>query len=403
MRGAHAPLSPRLTVLRSQRRLIGLGVSRLSALLRCSVFKILLIGGKGYFGVRVAGALRTLEGVAVRIATRNPGLGEVALDLRDPAGFHVLAGFDAVVNCSDTLAAPPDSAISAVLARGGMWIETTDETGTILRLLQRYRDAGASPQPGRLIIGLGIMPGLSTLVAAKLKTLVERSAPLERLEVAIRLNPLSGAGAGMSALSARLLANVSKRFEGGALIKDPPVWFSPLIPFDGGPLPALRIGLPEAVMLGYSTGVPNTAAYFTTGLPFAQGAMLGLSILFPQDAVFKPLATDALGAAITGLRGGFFRDGVTPFEIVALANRRDAFRHDGPSLHLRFNDGITAAARAVAAGVDVLRAARPDAGAYLPDELFKLDDMLARLRQFAGARLSIDEVLSWPQNRAQPL
>jgi hypothetical protein len=365
------------------------------------VFRILLIGGKGYFGARVANALRTLDGVDVRIATRKAGPDEVALDLRDASSFDALTAFDVVVNCSDTLAAPPDPAIGAVFARGGTWVETTDEAGTILRLLQRYHVDADEPPAGRLLIGAGIMPGLSNLLAAKLKRGVEAFTPVTRLEVAIRLNPLSGAGGGMSTLSARLLANVSRRFEDGKLIIDPPAWFSPLIPFKRGLMPALRIGLPEAIMLGYSTGVPNTAAYFTTGLPFAQGAMLGLSILFPKDPVFKPLATDALGAAISGLRGGLFGGVRTSFDIVALANRQDPLRHDGPALRLTFDDGIAAAAYAVAASVARLHEATPTPGAYLPDECFDLDALLVDIRRMAGGSLKISEEMTWPQHQPQ--
>lgn len=352
---------------------------------------VLVIGGRGYFGGRVVAALRA-AGADVCTATRSPREGEIRVDLRDSATFGAL---DAalIINCSDTIAAPPDAAIAHVCARGGTWVETTDEADTVLRLLKRYRSHDVTERDamaGRLLIGLGIMPGLSNLAAS---ALAARCSQIERMEVAIRLNPLSGAGAGMNALSARLLANVARRFENGELIVDPPAWFGPLVPFGAFELPVLRMGLPEAVMLGYSGVARSTASYFSTGLPFAQGAMLGASLLMPKDPVFKPLAVDAIGGALNTVRSTLFRSGITAFDIVAMANRRDAFRHDGPWLRLRINDGMAAAVTAVAVGVAMLQQHAPASGAYLPDELFTLDEMLERVQAIAGKGLRIERGL----------
>ena len=355
--------------------------------------KILVIGGNGYFGNKVAAALRELPNATVSIASRKPdaAAGEIKLDLNDAETFGAMHGFNYIVNCSDALIARPDKAMAYCLSNGLTFIETSDDAQTLLRLLQKYRDGvNDTAMTGQLLLGLGIMPGLSNLAAADL---LRGRTGAQRIEVALKLNPLSGAGYGMSALSAQVVSNVAKRFENGELISDPPVWFSPQIPFAAGPMPALRTGLPEAVMLHYSTRVPNTAAYLSLGPPVVgralETALFGMAMAFPRDPFFKPLAQSALSQAFAGVRTVLFREGNTPFEIVAMVDRADYFRHDGDSLSVQFSDGMLAAAYAVAAGVAALAGQSNAPGVYLPDEVLTFDDVIARMREMARERLKI--------------
>jgi hypothetical protein len=337
----------------------------------------IVLGGTGFFGKAVVRALRNAD-ASVVVASRTPSTEALRFDFSDSTSFAALDAFDIVVNCADTTKAAPDAAIEHVLARGGTFIETTDDARTIQRLIDTFRGRATT---GRLIIGMGIMPGLSNLAAADIaRPLFAVSLDKdERVEVALRLNPLSGAGAGMSALSAQVIANVSRRWENGQIVTNPPVWFSPLIPFRDGPRPALRTGLPEAIMLGYSLGARNTAAYLSTGSTLIEAGLFGASLAMPQDYLFKPLAVRAVSDVFGGVRGGLFRNLRTPFEIVAMVGRTDDFRHNGDSLSLWFSDGIDAAGAAVAAGAFALRAQSTAPGVYLPDEVFALDDILARM------------------------
>jgi hypothetical protein len=282
------------------------------------------------------------------------------------------------------------------LSHGLTFVETTDDAQTMLRLLQKYRVGQGESATGRVVLGLGIMPGLSNLVAAALVRSRGGAQQVQRIEVALRLNPLSGAGYGMSALSAQVVSRFSKRFEDGKLITDPPVWFSPRIPFAEGLLPALRTGLPEAVMLGYSTGVPSTAAYLSLGMGMPgvgralETALFGVAMAMPRDPFLKPLAEGVLAQTFAGVRGVLFRAGKTPFEIVAMADRTDYFSHDGDSLSVQLSNGITAGAYAVAAGVALLAAQSPQTpGVFLPDEVLQLDDVLAKMRELAGEQVKV--------------
>jgi hypothetical protein len=331
-----------------------------------------VLGGTGFFGKAVVRALRNAD-ATVTIASRRATDDALRFDFQDETTYAALNAFDAVVNCADTTRATPDAVIAHVLSRGGTFVETTDDAKTIHRLIEKFRGAAT---PGRLVIGMGIMPGLSNLAAAELARGRDKDA---RVEVALRLNPLSGGGAGMGALSAQVIANASKRWENGALVINPPVWFGPLIPFRDGPAPALRAGLPEAIMLGYSLGARNTAAYLSTGSQLIEAGLLGASLAMPQDYLFKPLAVRAIGDVFSGIRSGPLRNLRTPFEIVAMVGRTDDFRHNGDTLSLWFSDGIDAAGAAVAAGLLALRAQATPPGVYLPDEVFALDDILARI------------------------
>src|SRR4051812_35034007 len=86
--------------------------------------RVLVIGGYGFYGGKVAAMLRGRGHEGVIGARRPRGrAGAVRVDLGSPETFAALAGFDAIVNCSDSVNAPPDAAIEHVLADGGAWME----------------------------------------------------------------------------------------------------------------------------------------------------------------------------------------------------------------------------------------------------------------------------------------
>jgi hypothetical protein len=341
--------------------------------------RVLLLGGKGYFGRQVAQALRAVD-IDVQVASRT---GDIRIDLADASTYTAFDGFPTVVNCTDTVAVDPTPAVAHVLAQGSTFVETTDDANVLLKLIQTFRGVTSR---GRLAAGLGLMPGLSNLAAADL---MKQRGGAETLEVAIRFNPLSGAGAGMSGLSARVIANVGKRWVNGELVTTPPVWAAPMIPFRSGLGTAVRTGLPEAMMLGFSTGAKTTAAYLSTGSPLIETGLFGLALGFPQDPLFKPAATEALSRVISAVRGGPLRDVRTPFEIVAMADRRDAFRHDGDWLRVTVSDGIAAAGVLVADGVKRLMAQPVTPGVFLPDEWLTLDQAVSALQNARGVKVSV--------------
>src|SRR5689334_10212446 len=118
--------------------------------------RVLVIGGRGFLGGRVVAGLRAQPGLEVVAGSRGGG---VAVDLGVPESFAAMDGFDTVVDCSDSLAAPPDAALAWCVARGKTFLETTAEPRTIERLLR----AGPGG-PGLAVVGVGLFPGVSNLL-----------------------------------------------------------------------------------------------------------------------------------------------------------------------------------------------------------------------------------------------
>ena len=110
--------------------------------------RVLVIGGYGFYGSKVAATLRA-RGHEVSIGARRPqGRADaVRVDLAAPETFAALAGFDAIVNCSDSVNAPPDAAVSHVLQNGGAWMEMGAHARGSERLLGRGPGSGAWALP----------------------------------------------------------------------------------------------------------------------------------------------------------------------------------------------------------------------------------------------------------------
>lgn len=143
--------------------------------------RVLVIGGKGLFGQAV---VRALAGhAAVQVGGRG---GPVPIDLNQPASFPAMAGYDYVVNCSDTVSAPPDEAIARALDGGQCFVETGAHPATLERLLERFH--GRQGHNGLAVLGVGIFPGLSNLLAAAVARELPAGTPLE---LGLRFSPMS--------------------------------------------------------------------------------------------------------------------------------------------------------------------------------------------------------------------
>jgi hypothetical protein len=329
--------------------------------------RVLVIGARGYFGGRIVEALRRrrIEVVAG---------GRERVDLCDPTTFGGLRGADVIVNAADPLAAPPDLAIDHILTRGGpIWIETTGETATLERLLRRR----AHPVRAVLVLGMGIFPGMSNLLArAALDEARAKATPdgpaCDEIKVGILLSPLSGAGRGMCGQMAALLAADSFWYEGGQRRTGRSVVRGGSLPFASGVRPVLRIGLPESAMLHVSTGVPNVSTLVASS-PRAIGPMLlALAALVPSWRWARRSASTIARWLFIVQRAVLMRRVAARAELVAVVG--------STTRTLGVEDGVGAGGAAVAAAVAALLARPlPAPGVYLPDELFTADDLEARM------------------------
>ena len=82
--------------------------------------RVLVIGGAGFYGSKVADCLATGSRGDGRLASRDRP-NHVVLDLNRPETFASLREFELIVNCSDSVKAAPDAAILATLTHGGTW------------------------------------------------------------------------------------------------------------------------------------------------------------------------------------------------------------------------------------------------------------------------------------------
>ncbi|MEU4314562.1 saccharopine dehydrogenase NADP-binding domain-containing protein [Nocardia sp. NPDC024068] len=120
--------------------------------------RVLVLGGYGAVGQHLVGVLRH-DGMAVRVAGRDPERADVVVDLHEPrldSYRAALQDTDIVVNASGT--EDPAPALAAA-ERGCAFVDITASTEYTAQL-----EASAPAAP--VLLSVGLAPGLTTLLAA---------------------------------------------------------------------------------------------------------------------------------------------------------------------------------------------------------------------------------------------
>lgn len=310
--------------------------------------RVLVLGGNGFLGRRTVEALRAV-GAEVEVGSRRSGL-----DLRDPLSFAGLEGYPLVVNCTNTVAAPPDAAALHVVAGGGLFVETTAEIGTHERLL-----ALDPPGAGALILGAGLFPGVSNLLAASAAQGVEGC---DQLELGLRFSPLSGAGPGTVDMMVALL--------------DRPLSAGPALPFASGSRVVLQAAFCEPPLLARSLGVE--ALVGLDPVPALLRPLAFLAARLPLFLISNPLTRLANRLGLRVLRSLLLRWRASPVELVAVA------RGQGQECIRRAHvlDGFAATAVAIAALCErLLEETRPLSGVLTIDQAITLEDLARRMNE----------------------
>jgi hypothetical protein len=337
--------------------------------------RVLVIGARGHLGQQAVAGLRRLGGGAEVICGSRRG--DAAVDLARPQTWEALRAFDLIVNCADTVTAPPDGLIRFCLEEGLALIETGSEPGMVRRVLASARPSGASPQGqggwrGVVVVGAGIFTGLSNLLGA---AAVERAGPgCQRLALGIQWSPLSAGGGGMVNLVGHLLGASTVRYEGGVAVEGPPVQAGVALAFGAQRAPRATLHLPfsEASMLRLSTGLPAVAVYGAL-----QPALLGAMFLWLPLWLLQTRAMRGwLWLQFTLLRRVLLRWRRSPVDLVAVAS--DAQGRRLAVGHLHADDGMALAGGAIAAQAEALLAGRPAPGLYMADECARLDPIFSR-------------------------
>ncbi|AQA24533.1 NADH(P)-binding family protein [Rhodococcus sp. MTM3W5.2] len=116
---------------------------------------VLVLGGYGAVGAHLVTRLRA-DGVDALAAGRDPARADRVVDLADPASLTAaLDGVSAVVNCVGA----EDPAVAAAVAERGIPFVDITATSEYAQQLERVE--------GPVLLGVGIAPGLSSLLAAE--------------------------------------------------------------------------------------------------------------------------------------------------------------------------------------------------------------------------------------------
>lgn len=330
--------------------------------------RVAVIGGRGHLGKAAVAGLREQPGLEVVIAGRSSH-NDVRVDLQRPESLSALDGFDAVVNCSDSLAAPPDALVERCLRQGPLLLETAGEPVAMRRLLAAF----GRPRPGdagTVLLGAGIFPGFSNLLAAEAIAAVPGCTSIE---LAMRWNPMSAGGAGMVSLVPHLLMVPTHRVVDGRLVEGPSIGPGPVLPFSDGPHPTLHLAFTEPTMLAHGhPQLREIATYGSVDPDFMTGAFRWVPLWLMQRRIVRAW----MWLQFTVLRRGLLRRVSARVRIVARARNpagdEVVLTHESP-------DGIADGGRMIAAMLLELAGRALPTGLQLPEALLTAEAIRRRL------------------------
>jgi len=337
--------------------------------------KILVIGGRGHMGSRIAASLERAFGERVWIGSRRGGgTRRVRFDLNDKRTWSVASDFGVFVNAADDSVAPPDKFLEAVKSQNVIFMETSADARLYRRLTDRAAEFADSPMV--LVLGCGVFPGLSNLLAAHAAGAADGA---RRLRLSISWNVMSGAGAGTCRLMVRFLTQPALLRRDGALREGPALGKIVRVKFERGERLAIECGFPESVLLGHSLGVPRVEVFASIRPSFGKGALRAMSKKsFLRFAASAPMRLIE-GAYFRVLRGVALKGRTTRVEMLAEVPGSPEARR-----WLKVRDGMAAAGDMVAAMVAIMEKGVPGGGVYTPDMLTTLEDVADEIGRQKG-------------------
>lgn len=334
-----------------------------------------MIGGRGFLGSRTCAALERDPSLEIRRGGRTA---EVPIDLGDMKTFPAMDPFDVIVNCADSIEAPPDRAILYALNRGLTFVETSGDARTIARLVEASASWHIADDGGRAIVGVGLFPGLTNLMAA---SVAKRAGQCDRLQIGVALTPLSGSGRGTANLMAAAFGEPARAIVDGEIIEQPSLAPGPRLDFGGCARKTVTMDLAEPAMLAATTGVSNVSSFLAPKPAILYPLLRVSAALRPRGGVLRRAFLAVTRGAVRLLRGVLLRWRSVRVELTAIADGEHV-------VHVRVRDGFRAAADAIAATVALLGRRQLATGFYLPDAVFELDETVAQMRR-QGATLEL--------------
>ena len=332
--------------------------------------RLLILGGRGFLGAKIARACARIDGAHVDIASRSTSDDTVTLDLANPEHFSKIEAYDFVIDCADALKVDPEPAITYCLEHGIIWLETTAEPTLMRRLLTMDPDPSWT---GTLILGAGVFTGYSNMLAAHAAHQIDD--PDHALTLGIRWTPLSAGGAGMVGLMTHLLNVPTSYVEDHQHKHTTTIDRSEPLPFDDGNHRGVHLAFSEPSMLHHSTNAREIRVYASLIPALAQ-----LAFLYTPAFVLKlRLVQWLMTIQMTILRRFLLKGVESSLRMVAVAKTKtttcvSTFYTD---------DGMAFAADAVAAKVRCLDQSPPQAGIFTVDQAVSWDALDQTLKSHA--------------------
>lgn len=324
--------------------------------------KVIVIGGRGFVGQKVIESLKTDRRFEVYLASRTPQNDlEIRCDLLDKSTYHNLTNHYVIINCSDNFKASPIPLAKFCLEEGLTLIETTADPTVMDEILNLPHSEAYS---GTVIAGMGIFPGVSNIMASKLKS---SWSDLNKIQIVIHVSPFSQAGAS----TCRLMA-VHFTYESLILSHGKRQFVDTLKPHvikkGDSSIRGLSLFFPEVTMLSKSANIPNIETYLATR-PKILGYILGLmrriltvKILVPVNAFFLLI-----------LRSTLLKKMSSKIKIECLGSNESG---ESKTITLSSVDGMDSLAKAIHASLNLIEKEQPKKGLLLPDQAFSWESFM---------------------------
>ena len=307
--------------------------------------KVVVIGGHGFYGQKVVAALSSLQNIKTYIASRRSKSPHIKLDLCDESSFERIREFDVVINCSDSVAAAAQALMKYCLKTGIDYFEM----GATEFSTQNLLNVSVDQPKGRAIIGVGIFPGISTILAHHVCK--EQQYNVNSLELGIRLSPLSGAGAGNCNLMTKMLTIPSYSIIDGQVVHDRPVGRAVSFYFHGGnTYTANQIALADTALLNHAMKVPNIATYLAINPSFLRYNFSLLSVIYKYLGPLKNFYLWGVYQILRLTRSVLFQNKSTEVQFSIVVNRGEA---NEVHQHLTIKDGQMGTAFGVAVALSL--------------------------------------------------
>ncbi|MEM6995968.1 MAG: hypothetical protein AAF721_36005 [Myxococcota bacterium] len=331
-------------------------------------WRVMVLGGRGYFGRRVVDLVRQSTDVDVVVGGRST---EPPVDLLAPETLGALDGFDVILNCTDSVGASPVAAAKRVLEHGGVWMDMAADTATVQQLLALpSRDA-----TGHVVVGVGLFPGILTMLGRYVADLVN---PCQRVDLGVRLSTLSGAGRGNCRLMVEMLREPGFDIHEGKPRPQPTLGGVTALPYaETGPAASVAITLPDTPLVRRVTMAPAVATHMALVPGWLRPGFTVAQWVIDHSGPLRPLVLWVTHLWLLALRFMLLRGVSTPVQLTAVAN---AGQPDETTRALSFDDGRDATAMGAVASLLLWRELEPpEPGVHVAAGLFGLDEALVRL------------------------